>query len=183
MPRRRGSRGHPNTGLHARQRRVSASAALALKREFEPLLDAGKLFRFCGRDLNGRTFTVYSIQMDAQFMNTQLESLVCGSGFVGAVMRIWHKNFTAEELTALRHVIDWVKDAFEGDDEPDNMPDVVGARLNNLCRRANAVIEVRGYALQGNECARLSADVNKQCQCICSATGVWMGEEPGVTYA
>jgi hypothetical protein len=62
MPRRRGSRGHPNAGLHARQRRVTATAALALKREFEQLLDAGKLFRFCGRDLRGRTFTVYSFR-------------------------------------------------------------------------------------------------------------------------
>ena len=63
------------------------------------------------------------------------------------------------------------------------MPDVVGERLNKLCRHANAVIESRGYVLQGNECERLPAEVNKRCQCICGATGVWMGEEPGVTYA
>ena len=181
MPRGRGSRGRLNVG---RQRRVSATAALALKREFEQLLDAGKLFRFSGRDLRNRVFTVYSIQLDEEFLNTKLENMVCATAFMGAAMRIWHKNFSAEELSALRHVIDWVEDASGEADDPDIQgPDVVGDRLNKLCRRANAVIESRGYALQGDECKRLPAAVNKQCQCTCSATGVWIGEEPGVTYA
>lgn len=165
-----------------RQRRVSATAALALKREFEQLLDGGKLFRFIGRDERGRGFTMYSTHMDAEFLSTQLESIVRGCCFMSAAMRIWHKNFSAEELSSLRQVVDWMEDAYEP--EPSiEVPDVVGERLNKLCRRANAVIESRGYFLQGDECERLPPHLNKQCQCTCSATGVWMGEEPGVTYA
>jgi hypothetical protein len=64
--------------------------------------------------------------MDDAFLNTKLESLVRGTSFVGGAMRIWHKNFTAEELAALRIAVDWLEDAFEGD-EPDVdiiMPDV-----------------------------------------------------------
>ena len=70
-----------------RQRRVSATAALALKREFEQLLDAGKLFRFIGRDERGRGFTMYSTHMDAEFLSTQLESIVRGCCFMSAAMR------------------------------------------------------------------------------------------------
>jgi hypothetical protein len=163
--------------------RVTTTALDALKRDLQTLMDEGKLCRIVISNVEGQR-SVYSFQMDAEFMNSGLESFALGHFAVSCVLRTWHRAFTAEERASTSAAAKWISDAFEGD--PSSIANglaLIGEGLNTMCRREKAVIESRAYIIHGNECERVPAKSNMQSSCTHPQTGEWLGKEPGVTYA